>query len=207
MDIESDFKLGDIPNSLKNLDEENILQILQLSCASNDLVTNSSSLSKFPEGENAYFFYNSICIVREIAKLIDRMSGSKLASLFSSNTSEEFKKLEKSLKPFDEDSLSKSVLKPIRDANVHYEFPTSKEDNKVLNLLNQLKSASTLEVGVKPDDCNLMSVRYTFADWFRNEYFNSHLNSGIVNEISVVSVGIVAFVDSLLADLVNYKHD
>lgn len=70
MKIQSEFETKEIPNSLKLLNEELIIQVIQLSCASNDLITNLNASGKFPEDENAYFFYNSICILREIAKQI-----------------------------------------------------------------------------------------------------------------------------------------
>jgi len=206
MAIESDYVPRDIPNSLKNLDDESILQIVRLSCASNDLATNSNSLGKFPEGENGYFFYNSISIVREIAKLIKELSTSSLKKYFSKHTLEQFQQLESSLVPFHEKSLSKSVLKPIRDVNFHYNFPSSGTYNSISELISTLKNMDNLNVGVKPKDNDLLSVRYTFADWFRNEYINSHLSSNLVNNIATVSVGIVAFLDSLMADLVKNSN-
>ena len=203
MSIESNYGIGEIPNSLKNLDEISILQIIRLSCASNDLATNTYSLRKFPRGENGYFFYNSISILREIAKLIKELSNSKLYGVFSDNTVVEFSVLEKLLVPFHDKSLSKSVLKPIRDANFHYNFPNGNHDSLVKKLVSQLKSMEVLSVGVKPEEDDLLSIRYTFADWFRNEYINSHLDSGLVKSIATVSVGIVAFLDTLMADLQN----
>jgi hypothetical protein len=41
MEIVSEFESGVIPNSLKYLKQNSIIQILQLSVASNDLTTNN----------------------------------------------------------------------------------------------------------------------------------------------------------------------
>ncbi len=203
MSIESSYAHGEISNSLKNIDDISILQIIRLSCASNDLATNHYSIKMFPNGENGYFFYNSISIAREIAKLIKELSGSKLSEVFSDNTAIQFHELETSLVPFHEKSLSKAVLKPIRDTNFHYNFPNSNQDTSVRELLSELKNMEKLNVGVKPEEGDLRSIRYTFADWFRNEYINSHLNSDLVSSIATISVGIVAFLDTLMADLHN----
>ena len=205
--IESNYKSGEVPNALKNLEDENVLQLLRLSIASNDLASNFEALSKFPEKENGYFFYNSISIVRDIAKLVKELSGSEFKKYFSTETSKSFDKLERNLVPFHDESLSKSVLKPIRDVNFHYGFPKTTSDKKLSELIGKLKDMKNLDVGVKLKDDKLMSIRYTYADWFRNEYINSHLSDDLVKQISKVSVEIVAFVDALLADLIESNND
>tara|TARA_R110002049_G_scaffold2675_1_gene19971 strand:+ start:8715 stop:8945 length:231 start_codon:yes stop_codon:yes gene_type:complete len=75
-----------------------------------------------------------------------------------------------------------------------------------MELLTELKSLEKLNVGVMRDENHLMSTRYEFANWFRNEYINSHLNNEVVETISTVSVEIIGFVDSLLADLMERKN-
>jgi hypothetical protein len=207
MAIKSKYELLEIPNTLKNIEDENIIQIISLSCASNDLNSNLEALGKFPENEGEYFFHNSISIVREIAKLVNELSVSELKNYFSTNTEKSFKKLEGDLIPFHAESLSKSVLKPIRDVNFHYNFPKNSPDTTLSKLISKLKGLDTLDVGVKPKEDNIISIRYTYADRFLNEYINSHLDSDLVTQISTISVEILAFVDSLLADLIESNNN
>jgi hypothetical protein len=201
MTVESNYIPGDIPNTLKNIEDENVLQIISLSCASNDLASNLEALGKFPQKESMYFFYNSISIIREIAKLVKDLSASKLKKYFFDNTETYFNNLEYILTPFDDRSLSKSVLKPIRDINFHYNFPDLESDSKISMLITELKNLDSLSVGKKPKDDKISPIRYTFADWFRNEYINNYLDETLVKQISTISADIVFFVDSLLFDL------
>lgn len=206
MTVESNYNPGDIPNALKNIEDDNVLQIICLSCASNDLASNLEALGKFPEKENMYFFYNSISIVREIAKLVKDLSTSKLKKYFSDNTDTYFNKLECILNSFDNRSLSKSVLKPIRDFNFHYNFPKLDSDGKISMLITELKNLDSLSVGVKPKEDKVSPIRYTFADWFRNEYINNYLDITLVKQISTISADIVFFVDSLLFDVTKNNN-
>jgi len=166
-------------------------------------MSNYEAISHFPKNENGYFFYNSISIIREIAKLVNEISCSELKKHISKRTLSAFGKLENDLLPFHDESLSKSTLKPIRDVNFHYNFPKIGTDSKLSALIGEIKSMNNLAVAVKPDKEDLLSIRYTYADWFRNEYINSHLNSEVVTQISTIAVEIVAFLDSLQADLME----
>lgn len=199
----SEYELGEIDNILKNISDASALQIIRLSMASNDLMSNHKAICHFPDNENGYFFYNSISIVREVAKLVAEIRESKLVNIFSGRTQSSFEILKNNLLPFNEDSLSKSALKPIRDVNFHYKFPKISSDTKVSSLLQEIKNNEKLAVGVKPKEEDLRSIRYTYADWFRNEYINSHLSSEIVSVISSIAVEIVAFLDSLQADIME----
>lgn len=203
MKQESEYVPEEIDNILKNISDASALQIIRLSTASNDLMSNHKAISHFPDNENGYFFYNSISIVREVAKLVTEIPKSKLVNIFSGRTQSSFEILKKHLLPFNEDSLSKSALKPIRDVNFHYNFPKISSDTIVSSLLKEIKNNEKLEVGVKPKEEDLRSIRYTYADWFRNEYINSHLSSEIVSVISSIAIEIVAFLDSLQADIME----
>jgi hypothetical protein len=113
MDIESHFNNGVIANFLTNMDEVDILYLIRFSLASNDLISNLDALEPISKQEKSYFFYNSVSIVREIAKLVDEISSSSgFEATFSDDTAKSFNKLNENLKPFNEESLSKSVLKP-----------------------------------------------------------------------------------------------
>ena len=200
---ESNYSEGSFANPLVKLEDNTILKIVRLSCASNDLTSNHEAIKAFPKGENGYFFFNSISIVREVAKLVKEIANSDIRQLFSDNTEACFKKLETRLIPFDNESLSRSVLKPIRDSNFHYTFPEASSNERVSELLVELRESKELDVGVLPEENHLMSIRYTFAERFRNEYINSHLDNDIVMIVSEVTVGIIEFLDTLFDDLME----
>jgi hypothetical protein len=203
MKQDSEYVPREIDNILKNISDASVLQIIRLSTASNDLMSNHKAISHFPENENGCFFYNSISIVREVAKLVTEMSNSKIINIFTDRTQSSFNMLKEHLLPFNEGSLSKSALKPIRDVNFHYKFPKSSTDTKVSSLLKEIKGIDKLTVGVKPTKEDLASIRYTYADYFRNEYINSHLSTELVSTVSSVAVEIVAFLDSLQVDVME----
>jgi hypothetical protein len=203
MEPKSEYIPREVDNILKDLDDDGALQIIRLSTASNDLMSNHKALSYFPDTEKGYFFYNSISIVREVAKMVPEISKSELINVFSSRTKDSFEVLKDHLLPFNDDSLSKSALKPIRDVNFHYSFPTKDIDRKVSSLLQEIKANDKLLVGVNPKNNGLLSIRYLYADWFRNEYINSHLSSDLVNVISTIAVEIIAFLDSLQVDIIE----
>ena len=203
----SEYVPCEIDNILKNISDESVLQVIRLSIASNDLMSNHKAIIHFPENESGYFFYNSVSILREVAKLVTEMSGSKIVNLFTERTQSSFSILKKHLLPFDDGSLSKSALKPIRDVNFHYKFPKSSTDSTVRSLLKEIKGIDKLAVGVKPTKEDLLSIRYTYADWFRNEYINSHLSTELVSLISGIAVEIVAFLDSLQVDIMEGSRE
>ncbi len=92
-------------------------------------------------------------------------------------------------------------MKPIRDATFHYNFNKSTNADKLKLMIKDLKKLKELEVGLVPNQSSLLSLRYTFADKFRNEFISHFLTKEIVYEITAVSLDLVSFVDSLLADL------
>jgi hypothetical protein len=202
MDIESHFNNGVIANFLTNMDEVDILYLIRFSLASNDLISNLDALEPISKQEKSYFFYNSVSIVREIAKLVDEISSSSgFEATFSDDTAKSFNKLKENLKPFNEESLSKSVLKPVRDTHLHYTFLAN--STYLTSLIDDLKNMPVLDVGIKPNDDRLMSVRYTYADWFRAEYINNYLSDDHTKLIANLSVEIIAFIDGLLTDLIT----
>ena len=199
--VQSKYKPGVIGNVFRALDSEHSLHLIGLSLASNDLSINLDAIGKFPENESSYFFYNSISIIRELALLVVETDKSNLSQKFSKNTRDSFEKLKSELAPFHDKSLVKSVLKPIRDVTFHYNFAKSTEADKLKLIIRDLKELEEIEVGLVPNQCSPLAQRYTFADTFRSEFINQFLTKEVVSIISAVSVDVVSFVDSLMADL------
>ena len=200
--MEPDYEANVVGNFFKALNDEESLYLIGLSLASNDLTINHDSLSKYPENENIYFFSNSISIIRELATLVVAIDKSDLTQKFSKNTGNLFKKLKCDLVPFDDDSLAKTVLKPIRDISFHYNLTKSDEMDKIKSVLGKLREENNISVRRMQGEKSILGQRYTYADLFRANITSEFLTTEIVSRISNVAVNVGAFVNSLVTDLV-----
>ena len=200
--MESEFVPGTIPNVLQILCDEQALLLMDLSTASNDLSVNVEAIGKFPITESSYFLYSSISIVREIAKLIVKIEDSNFLETFSDNSKSIFSDLHDELSSFEDLSLAKQTLKPIRDLTFHYDFGESSVRENVVLALHQLRKEGHLEIGLKAGADSPLGQRYLFADRFRSDVINQFLSEKLVSKVSAVSVNILRLVDSLISDLV-----
>jgi hypothetical protein len=107
------------------------------------------------------------------------------------------------LAPYHDASLTRSVLKPIRDVTFHYDFSPSLPGDGWASVLDGITKLKKLDVGIVLEDRSLLGQRYVFADAIRNDYMIQFLAKDIVSQISTVSARIGVFVDSLLSDLVR----
>lgn len=201
--VDSKYKPCVTRNGFATLNPVESLLVIGISLAANDLVSNVEAMGIIPEGENTYFFYSSIAIVREVAKLVARIQESTLSQKFSAETRSSFKELAATLVPYHDTAIVKSVLKPIRDVTFHYDLTKSNTDGSWDSILDKICRLDQLDVRLVSDDCSLRGQRYTFADRFRTDYVNQFLTRQVVSEISAVSVRIGVFVDSVLTDLVH----
>jgi len=204
--MESKYSPHVARNVFSALTSDESLRVLGLSLAANDLMSNLNAMGTLPEDETTYFFYNSIAIVREVAKLVVSTETSTLSERFSDETWTSFKELEAVLAPYHDASLARSVLKPIRDVTFHYDLTKSKEATHWNAILEETRRQEQLDVGISSDDRSLHGQRYTFADRLRTEYVNRFLTTEIVSQLSSVSVSIGVFVDFLLTDLVHEQE-
>jgi len=204
--MKSRYTPGTVQNVFATLSPDESLRVLSLSLAANDLLSNIEAIGKTPEGENSYFFYTSIAIVREVAKLVATTEKSTLSRKFSDGTWTLFKDLVTILAPYHNDSIVKSVLKPIRDVTFHYDLARSGDLARWTEIFQRTGELNSLDVGLVLDDQSLQGQRYTFADKLRSEYVDQFLTKEIVSRLSNVSVSIGVFVDSLLADLVHERE-
>ena len=67
--------------------------------------------------------------------------------------------------------------------------------------MEDLRNKSELQLRVNQEDTSILGQSYLFADIFRHKFHNSLVDDGIVGKLSSVSCDVIAFVDSLLADL------
>ncbi len=196
----SKYEGGFAKNVFQQLDTESSLYVLGLCLASHDIVLHHSLIDKSEDEEKNYHFAASLSILREIAKIVEPIEKLAFATRFSQETKDLLQELKKDLQPFQEDSLTKRALKPIRDITFHYDF-TKADQNKIASLLDEMKKEQKLRVRANSGDNSILRYRYTFADAFRSKLVASYLTKDIVNKITVATVNAIAFTDSLLADL------
>lgn len=197
------YKDGFVKNVFQQLDTESSLCVLGLCLASNDIVLNYEQINDNRHDENTFFFATTLSTLREVAKIVMKIDQFMLKTHFSQDTRNLLEDLKEDLLPFQDDSLTKGTLKPVRDHIFHYDFTESDQQERLASLLDVIKNESELRVRISSDNNTILRHRYTFADIFRNELMNSWLSKEIVDQISIVAINIVAFTDSLLTDLLQ----
>ncbi len=198
------YKEGDFKNIFKSLDDNCSLWLLGLCLASNDIVLCQEQINNCRDEEKTYFFATSLSILRELAKLIPTAENVGIEKYFSNETNTVFSNLKQELEPFKTGSLTKDVLKPIRDNTFHYNFLDDKKNiEKLLPFLEDLKRESELQIRANIEDTSITRHRYVFADIFRYNFNKSLLNKELIGKLSTVAVNVISFVDSLLTDLSN----
>lgn len=196
----SPYESGFVKNLFQHLDTDCSLCVLGLCLASHDIALHHSLLDKSEAGEKNYHFAVSLSILREIAKIVEPIEELAFATRFSQDTKDFLRLLKRDLQPFHDNSLTKGTLKPIRDFTFHYDF-TNVDQNKIDSLLDEIKNERELKVRARSGDNSVLRFRYTFADSFRSKLVASYLTTDLMKKISVAAVNVIAFSDSLLADL------
>ena len=196
----SPYESGFAKNVFQQLDTECSLCVLGLCLASHDIALHHSLIVKSEAGEQYYHFAASLSILREIAKMVEPIEKLAFATRFSQGTKDLLQDLKRDLQPFQDNSLTKGTLKPIRDFTFHYDF-TKVDQNKIDSLLDEIKKEKKLEFRARSDDNSILRHRYTFADAFRSKLVASYLTEDIMDQITVAAMNAIAFTDSLLADL------
>jgi hypothetical protein len=196
----SPYESGFTNNVFQHLDTKCSLCVLGLCLASNDITYHRSLIDKSHAAERNYHFAASLSILREIAKIVELIENLAFIKYFSHGTKDLLKSLKRDLQPFEDDSLTKGTLKPIRDFTFHYDL-TKADQNKIDSLLYEIKKETELKVRAISGDNSILRYRYIFADAFRSKLVVSYLTEDLVHKITVAAVNVIAFTDSLLADL------
>ena len=196
----SPYESGFSKNVFRQLDTECSLCVLGLCLASHDIVLHHSLIDKSEAEEKIYHFAASLSILREIAKMVEPIEKLAFATRFSQGTKDLLQNLKRDLQPFQDNSLTKGTLKPIRDFTFHYDF-TKADQNRIDSLLAEIKNERELKVRASSGDNSILRYRYTFADAFRSKLIESYLTRDLVSKITVATTNVIAFTDSLLADL------
>jgi hypothetical protein len=196
----SPYEKGIAKNVFQQLDTECSLCVISLCLASHDIALHNTLINNSATEEASYHFAASLSILREVAKIVELIDKLAFTTRFSQGTKDLLQNLKRDLQPFQDDSLTKGTLKPIRDVTFHYDF--SKADPKRIDsLLAELKTEKKLIVRARSGEHSILRYRYTFADAFRSKLVDSYLTKDVVDKISVTAVNVIAFTDSLLADL------
>jgi hypothetical protein len=193
------YEKGFTKNVFQQLDTDSSLCVLGLCLASHDIAFHSTLSSNSEPEEGSYHFAASLSILREVAKIIGRVDKLAFTTYFSQETKNLLKDLIGDLQPFHNGSLAKGTLKPIRDVTFHYDFPEANQN--INSLLAEIKKEPKLPVRARSDDHSILRHRYTFADAFRGKLIDSYLTKDIVDQISVATVNVMTFTDSLMTDL------
>ncbi len=199
----SPYESGFAKNVFQQLDTECSLCVLGLCLASHDMALHRSLIAKSEAseaGEKNYHFAALLSILREVAKIIKKIDNLTFIKHFSEDTKGLLENLKEYLLPFQDASLTGGVLKPIRNITFHYDFIEADEE-RTYPLLAEIKNERELKVRASSGDNSILRYRYTFADAFRSKLVASYLTKDLVDKITVAVVNILAFTDSLLADL------
>jgi hypothetical protein len=196
----SPYEGGFVNNVFQQLDTECSLCVLGLCLASHDIALHRTLSDNSEAEEASYHFPASLSILREVAKIVEPIDKLAFTTRFSQKTKDLLQDLKRDLQPFQDDSLTKGTLKPIRDVTFHYDFAKA-DQNRIGSLLNEIKNERELKVRASSGDNSILRYRYTFADAFRSQLVASYLTKDVVEQIAVAAVNVIAFTDSLLADL------
>lgn len=187
-------------NVFQQLDTQCSLYVLGFCLASNDIAWQRELIANSEGEEASYHFAVSLSILREVAKIVDHIDNVAPPTRFSQETRGLFADLKKDLQPFQGNSLTKGTLKPIRDITFHYDL-TEADPKRMDTLLAKVKGEHELRIRANSGDDSILRYRYTFADEFRNKLVESYLTKDVVDQISVAAANVIAFTDSLMADL------
>ena len=196
----SPYESGFAKNVFQQLDTECSLCVLGLCLASHDIALHHSLIDKSEAGEKNYHFAASLSILREIAKMVEPIEKLAFATRFSQETKDLLQDLKRDLQPFQDNSLTKGTLEPIRNITFHYDFGKA-DRSRIDSLLAEIRKEPELKVRASSGDNSILRYRYTFADAFRSNLVASYLTKDVVDEITIATVNVIAFTDSLLADL------
>lgn len=199
------YDYEDLKNIFDNLSDFELRWIIALSMAANDLTLLLKLIKQYNDAaESDYFFRLSFSHLREIAKVINSsQKNSEIQCLLKSMDSETqtvYKKISDSLLPFEDGSLTKDILKSTRDECFHYpDILGDREEFKDLPKI--LKALDQKKVRFDKENNTILGRRYLFADDAVGFSVNKRLSKLIVDQISIVAVSIMQFIDHLLAFL------
>lgn len=196
----SPYESGLMKNVLKQLDPKSSLCVISLCLASNDMLHITKPSNNSEAEEENYNFAVTLSILREVAKIVIKIDNPNLIKHFSESTKDLLGNLKKELGSFQNNSLTRDVLKPIRDVTFHYDF-TGADSKRIDQLLVEIKNEDKIKVRLTSEDNSIDGTRYSFADAFRDKLIDGYLTEELLKKISDAVVNVFEFTDLLLTDL------
>lgn len=185
---------------------------IMLAMAANDLSLCCNKInSNPPDYERHYYFRLAMSHLRECAKSIadyDRKEAiSDFIKSLDGQTSELYKELQAVLKPYEDGSISKEVLKPLRDSTFHY--PNAKGEH-CKELVDDINALGELLVEFDENNDSILKTRYIFIDTLISHKFDKLIESqgaeNTVNKLVIITEALLRFVDYILAHLKEHKE-
>lgn len=205
------YQTKDLGDIFDDLDDSVVRFIVALAMGANDLNLNVSLMRQYEgQGEGFYFLRLSFSHLREIAKCMGEAQKSRLIKCFITKLDTETKNIYSdisvSLASFDNGSVTKNILKPIRDECFHYpDVNTNNNPKYFKNLIQILKTLDKKEVRLLENDESILRQRYLFIDAIIGSIVNLQLNKDIVDKISQITFSVIQFVDHVLAFLKEHS--
>ena len=194
---------------LAGLPDPVIRWFLALCMAANDIALSSKMIREYGEDspEASFFHRMALSFLRESANSIrsydDVSSVQNLLCRLDAQTQELYKHLVSELCLFDETSLTKSSLKPIRDVSFHYPDSAGRNFPECVAIF---KALDKKEVRFSSDEKQgVLGYRYLFADNVAGYKVFSVLDSQKIDRISTVAICLCGFVDHVM-DFLHTQH-
>lgn len=205
MEKESISNSTDVGKIFSDREPVFIRWVVSLAMAANDLSFLANNIkSAQVDHEKFYFFRLASAHLREIAKVIGESRQDEIIATYISKLDNEakttYKKIEKRLGSYDNQSLVKNILKVPRDEIFHY--PNIKGDFWP-SLSEEVKSLDKILVEFSQNDKTILGTRYKFIDVLISQRINKGLSKDLVGQLSAVTVDVISFVDSIFEYLVK----
>ncbi len=205
------YKAVDLGNIFDGVPNAVLRWIAALAMAANDLSLNIKHIREYGDHVEAnYFFRLSFAHLREIAKVIGEGARNKEIKSFveklDKDTQVIYEDIVNSIGQFNERSLTKVVLRPIRNECFHYPDINGREAY-FKDLPKLLKALEKKRVRFSETDTSMLGHRYLFADAVVGFMVNSRLSKEVVDQISNVAMKIIQLVDYSLEYLKRQNND
>jgi len=202
----------DYGDFISGLPDSVIRWILVLCMAANDITLSTRLIREHGEtsAEAAFFHRMVISFLRELANSIHTYENVvevyDFLGRLDNETQGHYNALLAELRSFDEASLAKNVLKPIRDISFHYPDGQGKD---FIECVAIFKALDKKEVRFSADEkLGPLGHRYLFADLVSGQRVFEVLDTQKVDRISRLVISLMGFVDHTMDFLVTqHKKD
>jgi len=196
-------------NFFTNEDPIIVRWIVALSMATNDLIFASNKIRDTQiDYEHIYLFRLALAHIREIAKVVGEAKKNKniifFISVLPTQAQEKYLEITNFLGTYENSGFVKGVLKLPRDEVFHYPDIKGKWWS---SLFDDVKALGKISIELSKNDQTIMGVRYRFIDDLLWERVKQGLSGEIVNQLSLITVNLVSFIDYVFEYLVTKNNE